>query len=81
MSKGGQPKTCDVHILLGGNLGLHTSKEKQSNPDDIAEAPVNTLFIEIKKRGSSLHTLPNPAVITSPLKIAEMVWIPEPGGV
>ena len=73
MSKGGQPKTCDVHILLGGNHGLHTSKEKQSNPDDIAEAPVNTLFIKIKKRGSSLHTLPNEQLITETGRIAEMI--------
>ena len=58
MSRGMPPKIGDEHILLGFNRGLNTSKEKQSHPDDLAESYLNTLSINLRKRGSMLHILP-----------------------
>ena len=58
MSRGMQPKIGDEHILLGFNRGLYASKEKQSHPDDLAKSYLNTLPINIRKRGSMLNILP-----------------------
>jgi hypothetical protein len=58
MSRGMHPKIGDEHALLGFNCGLYPSKEKESHPDDLAESYLNSLSINIRKRGSMLHILP-----------------------
>ena len=52
MSRGVHPKIGDEPIRLGFNRGLYTSQEKQSHPDDLAESYMNTLSINLRKRGS-----------------------------
>jgi hypothetical protein len=56
MSRGMQPKNGDEPIRLGFNGGLYTLKEKRSHPDDRAESSMNTLSVNIRKRGSMLKT-------------------------
>jgi hypothetical protein len=76
MSRGMHPKIGDEHILLGFNRGLYTtSKEKQSHPDDLAESYMNTLSINIRKRGSMLRILPKPELIKKNQEIRAMTCI------
>jgi len=56
MSKGMHPKPGEVHILLGFQRGLHASKEKHSNPDNISESHLNSLSIKIRKPASRLES-------------------------
>lgn len=62
-SRGMHPKIGDEHTLLGFNRGLYTSKEEQFHPEDLAESYLNTLSINIRKRGSMLYILPDPKPI------------------
>jgi hypothetical protein len=54
MSRGMQPKSVDEPIHLGFNRGFYAAKEKQSHPNDPAESSMNTLSINLRKRGSML---------------------------
>jgi hypothetical protein len=56
MSRGMPPEIDAEHILFGFNRGFYASKEKQSHLDDMAESYMNTLSINMSKRGSMLRT-------------------------
>jgi hypothetical protein len=71
------PKIGYEHILLGLNRFLYASKEKRSNPGDLAKLSLDTPQINIRNRGSMLNALPKPAVIAWVGEIPDMIWIRE----